>query len=203
MERRVCLEYVLSTLRSCNGVLAARLLTDDERLHILRVEKQAEGKLFLEMCPTVNRGVREALAREFAVGLVIDSEEFAYPHHPHMKLLCGDTIVGEQVKEPKRKAELRKDRATIFLWDNFALYRQRLPRNPEDRNRLRLVYEARSVAQLHDHACVTESVFGTPSTEGDGAIKTLLAITQQEPIIGTCIVGFNLFEERVETNPRR
>jgi hypothetical protein len=195
MEHRVCLDTVLRTLRRCTGVLAARLLDDDEQRHILRAEEQAEGKLFLEMCPTVNRGVREALAREYTVGLVIDSDAFEYPHHPHMKLLCDDVIVGEQVKEPKRKAELRRDRATIFLWDDFAMYRRRLPRNREDRNRLRLVYEARPAVQLQDHACVTESVFGTPSVEGDGAVKNLLAITRREATIGTCIVGFNLVEE--------
>ena len=195
MERRVCLESVLRMLQSCNGVIAARLLNDDERRHILRVEEQAEGKLFLEMCPTVNRGVREALARDYAVGLVIDTEKYEYSHHPHMKLICGDMIVGEQVKEIELKEELRKDRSTIFMWDDFVVYRKRLPRNPEDRKRLRLIYEARSVSQLRNHTCVTESVFGTPSSEVDGVVKTLLAITRQESIIGTCIVGFNLVEE--------
>ena len=194
MEHRICLETVLRTLRSCKGVLAARLLNDEERRQVLRVEAKAERKLFLETCPTVNQGVREALASEYAVGLVIDSDEYEYPHHPHMKLLCGDTIVGEQVKEPTRKAELRRDRSMIFLWDDFAVDRRRLPRNREDRNQLRLVYEACSVAQLQNHACVTRSVYGTPSVEGDGAIKHLLAITRQEPVIGTCIVGFNLVE---------
>ena len=132
------------------------------------------------------------MAREYAVALVIDSSIFEYPHHPHMKMVCGDIVVGEQVRDQKRIEDLKKDRTNFFLWENFVLYMPKLPRGPEERKKLRLIYTERPAVQLEGHLSVAKSVFGTPSMEGDILVKELLSIHSEKPTIGTCVVGFDL-----------
>jgi hypothetical protein len=195
MTNPECLDAVIRALRDCRGVLETRILTEEEKRRVLEVEKKAEEKVAYGMCKTLNRGVREALAREYAVALVIDSSLFEYPHHPHMRMVCGDVVVGEQVRDNMRIEELKKDRSNFFLWENFVLYMPKLPKGPEERKKLRLIYTERPAVQLEGHPCVERSVFGTPSMEGDLLVKELLAVDSDKPTVGTCVVGFDLKRE--------
>lgn len=188
-------EAVLKALRNCKGVLEARALTEEERRRVLEVEQKAEEKVVFGMCRTLNRGVREALEREYAVALVIDSSEFEYPHHPHMRMVWGDMVVGEQVRDKERIEELKRDRSNFFLWENFVLYMPKLPKGAEERKKLRMVYVERQAVQLEGHPYVERSVLGTPSMEGDILIKELLSIHNDKPTVGTCVVGFDLRKE--------
>ncbi|MCW4048868.1 MAG: hypothetical protein NWE89_03945 [Candidatus Bathyarchaeota archaeon] len=196
MERTdTCVELVLKILRESRGVEALRVLTEAEKNSILKVELQAEEKIAYSMCKTLNSGVREALQRDYSVATLIDSSIYEYPHHPSMVMTCDDTIVGEQVKDPSRISELKGDRSNFFLWDNFVIYTPRLPREKEAKKRLRMVYKPMTVQQLEDVTCVEESVFGTPSMEGDALVKDLLDYHTTDPEIGTCLVGFNVMKQ--------
>jgi len=192
MTNTTCLDAVLRALRDCKGVLEAWILTEEEKKRVLDVEEKAEEKIVYGMCKTLNRGVREALAREYTVALVIDSSVFEYPHHPHMRMVCGGEVVGEQVKDQDRIEELKKDRSNFFLWENFVLYVPKLPKDIEDRKRLKMVYMERPAVQLEGHPCVERSVFGTPSVEGDLLVKELFSVHSEKPTVGTCVVGFDL-----------
>jgi len=198
MSDPTCLNTVLNALRNCGGVIEARLLTNEEKKTVLEIEEKSEEKIAYGMCKTVNKGVREALSMQYTAGLVIDSSVFEYPHHPGMRMLYEDTIVGEQVKDKARVEELKKNRANFFLWDEFVLYMSKLPRGVEERKKLRMVYMERPAAQLDGHSCVLRSVLGTPSTDGDLLVKELLSARSDKPTIGTCIVGFELKESTIK-----
>ena len=198
MSDPTCLNMALDVLRDCGGVIEARLLTDEEKESILEVEEKAEDKIAYGMCKTVNKGVREALSMQHTAGLVIDSSIFEYPHHPGMRMLYEDTIVGEQVKDEARVQELKKNRANFFLWDEFVLYMSKLPRGAEERKKLRMVYMERPAAQLEGHPCVVRSVLGTPSMDGDLLVKEILSARSDKPTIGTCLVGFELKESTIK-----
>jgi hypothetical protein len=146
------------------------------------------------MCKSWNEGVRDALDREYAVALIIDTSLFQYPHHPHMSVIWKDQIVGEQVNDDDRIQELKKDRFNFFLWDTFVIYMKKLPKAPKDRNQIRFVYRRRAPRQLKGLSRVYNTVFGTPSTESDLLIKKMLQVTANEAIIGTCLIGFNFTE---------
>jgi len=186
------LEEVLRTLRVCRGVMALKVLSEEEKGEILDTEGRVEEKIVFGMCKSLNKGLREALQREFTVAMIIQTSEFQYPHHPYMSMICGDQVVGELVKDKKGVEELRKTPGNLFLWENFVVYTKRLPRNPKERDEMRIVYLPREPLQLKGLPYVKNSVFGTPSTEGDTLIKKMLAIRSEEPTIGTCLVGFNI-----------
>ena len=195
MSGQTCLTLVLNTLKDCKGVLEARILSEEEKKRVLEFEEKVEEKMVYGMCRTLNKGVREALAMQYTAGLVIDSSVFEYPHHPSMRMLYEDRIVGEQVREKTQMEELKKSRTNFFLWDEFVLYIHKLPRGAEERKKLRMVYIERPATQLEGHPCIEKSFFGTPSTEGDLLVKELLAAKYDKLTIGTCLVGFKLKED--------
>ena len=186
------LDGVLRTLRECRGVLALKVLSEEEKGEILDTEGRVEEKIVFGMCKSLNKGLREALQREFTVAMVIQTSEFQYPHHPYMSMTCGDQVVGELVRDEKKAEELRKTPGNLFLWDNFVVYMKKLPRNQKERDEMQIVYLPRTPPQLKGVSYVKNSVFGTPSTEGDTLIKKMLAIRSEKPTVGTCLVGFNI-----------
>lgn len=187
-----CLELVLEKLRGCRGFKTLKVLTANERRHILEVEKKAEERIAYGMCRTLNQGIKEAIQRDYTVAVVMDTSIYEYPHHPYVLMVCDDAIVGEQVKDLKRIEELKRDRSNFFLWDNFVIYTQRLPKEQEERQKLRIVYPPRETLQLEGIAYVEKGTFGTPSTDGDTLVKKLLSFTSNDSVMGTCLIGFNI-----------
>lgn len=192
MQANAQLETVLRTLKQCRGVIATNVLSEEERKQVLDVESEVENKIVFGMCKSLNKGVREALEREFTVAMVIQTAEFEYPHHPYMVMACGDQIVGELIDDAKRIEELRKTPTNLFLWNNFVVYMKKLPRNPAERSQMRVVYLPGNPVQLQGLPYLEDSVFGTPSPEGDSAIKRMMDIQSKESVVGTCLIGFNI-----------
>jgi hypothetical protein len=187
-----CIKIVLSTLRSCRGVQTLKVITEDEKKRILQVEKEAEEEIAYAMCKTLNIGIREAIKRESTLAILIDSSLYEYPHHPDMVMLCDNIVLGEQVNDPILIKELRNDKSIFFLWDNFVIYTSRLPKDKKTRERVRMVYKSMNVQQLENIACVKEEVFGSPSMKGDMLIRRMLSYGEVSPMIGTCLIGFDI-----------
>ncbi len=192
------LEEVLEILRDCRGVLAIKVLTEEEKTRILHVESKVEDRIIFGMCRSLNKGLREALQREFTITMVIQTSDFDYPHHPYMNIMSGDQVIGELVHDKEKIRELRKDPSNFFLWDNFFVDRKKLPRDPEERRKLRVVYVPREPLQLRGMQSVTKAVFGTPSTEGDTLIKRMLDSKSESITIGTCLVGFDMVNSSIQ-----
>lgn len=186
------LERVLRTLQECRGVIAVKILSDEEKKGILNVEGAVEEKIILGMCKSLNKGLRDALQKEFAAAMVIQTEKFQYPHHPEMVMVSEDQIIGEQVYDKNKLEELRRNPTNLFLWENFVVYMKNLPRDPKKRSEMRVVYLPRKLVQLKELPYVEDSVFGVPSTEGDSLIKRMLAVTSEEAVLGTCLIGFSI-----------
>ncbi len=183
-------------IKDCDGVLTVKLLSEDEKKKLLETEAQAEDRVIFGLCKSLNEGVREALNRSFTVAAVIQTSDFAYPHHPYMKVVYGDVVVGEEAYGEERLAELQKSRDNFFLWDNFVLYRSKLPRDPLAKRGMKMVYVARPFQYLHRLSYVADDVFGVPSVEGDSFLKSLLNTASTDPTVGTCLIGFNVRKER-------
>lgn len=191
----VVLQNVLGKIRECRGVLAVKALSELEKKRISEVESQVENKIVYGMCKSLNQGVRESLQRDFVVAMVIQTSEFQYPHHPYMNIMCGDQVIGELVSDKEKIDELKQDPSNVFLWDNFVVDTRRLPRDPEKRRQLRLVYLPREPLQLTGLEDIENAVFGTPSTEGDKLIKGMLDFKSNDSVTGTCLVGFDVLLE--------
>lgn len=186
------LERILEILKNDEGVKTLRTLSKEEKQKLLDVEKREEKKIVYGMCMSLNKGVREALQRDFTIAIIINTSEFKYPNHPSMIITCEDQVIGEVIIEKKKVEELRKDPSNVFIWDNFVVYMKKLPRDPGERKKMRLIYVPGKPVQLVAEKCIRDSVFGTPSTEGHALLMQILSYQSMEDIIGTCLIGFNL-----------
>jgi len=186
------LRNVLDKLEGCRGVLSVRLLDEEEKDCIMRVEGQAEDKTLWGMCKSLNQGLREAVSRKYTIAMVIDTSKFEYPHHPYTRMECEDLIVGEQVMDEEKIKELKKDPTNLFLWNEFVVYVKKIPRDPERRKKLRVVFLPRAPPQLTSTPSVEKGVFGVPSVEGDLEIKKLLGVKDERPEIGSCVIGLEV-----------
>lgn len=190
--KRKKIEEVLNLLKGCKGILKTKVLTEEEKKEILDVEKKEEELIVFGMCRSLNKGVREALQREFTIATVIDSSVFEYPHHPHMVMVVDDQIVGEQINDPKIIEELKKDPNNLFLWNKFVIYMKKLPKESTERKKLLMVYMPRKPSQLDRLSFLSESCFGVPSTKGDSLLKKILNNQSNQTVLGTCLVGFDI-----------
>ena len=181
---------VTKNLESLKGVIKLKLLSDDEKKTILEVEKREEEKIAWGMCKSINEGIREAINREYTIGMIIDSSEFQYPYHPHMVIKYKDKTIGEQVSEEKA-AELRSEKTNIFLGEKFVVYFHKIPRETEAREEIRLYYLARPFKIPKTQTAISNCVLGVPSVEGDTKLKELLGVDMKEIEIGTCLVGYD------------
>jgi hypothetical protein len=177
------------------GVIELKLLDTEEKRTILEVEKREEDKIAWGMCKSINEGIREALNREYTVGMIIDSSKFQYPYHPHMVIKYKDKTIGEQVSE-ERASELRSEKTNIFLGEKFVVYFPKIPREPEAREEIRLYYLARPFEIPTKSTSISNCVLGVPSVEGDTKLKELLGVDMKEIEIGTCLVGYDSSSER-------
>lgn len=181
-------------MKSLKGVIKIKLLSTEEKKTILEVEKREEDKIAWGMCKSINQGVREALNREYTVGIIIDSSKFQYPYHPHMVIKYKNETIGEEVTEEKA-AELRSEKTNIFLAENFVVYLHKIPREPEAREKIRLYYLPRPFEIPIKPSVISSCVLGVPSVEGDRKLKELLSIDMKALEIGTCLVGYNSSSE--------
>ena len=186
------LSEVEDRLRNVEGVLALKRLFEDERREILEAESKAEDRVIMGMCKPLNLGLRESLKKRFAFALVIDTSKFRYPHHPHMKLVYGDEVVGEQILDEVKINELKKNPRNIFLWSNFVLYYDKTPKKPEDKRKMRFLFLPREADLLNGLERVKNVVIGVPSPEVDTLIKKILGFESLKVEVGTCVVGFDV-----------
>ena len=187
---------VLGSLVLMRGVLSAKALGEGEKADLLLAESKSEERIVLGMCRSFKKGVREALERDASIAIVIDSSEFLYPHEPHMRLLYNDEIVGEEVYDERKASELRGSRNNVFLWKNFVVYQDRLPRDRKARGEMRITYLPRPFPELAEMGRVEDGVFAEPSMDGDLTVKRMLGFTSTDPVFGTCLVGFNIGPQR-------
>ena len=90
---RECLEIVLSTLNSCRGVQSLKVMTEEDKERILKIEEKAEDEIAYAMCKTLNLGVREAVKREITIALLIDSsviKPFKERPFPILTIFCPE-----------------------------------------------------------------------------------------------------------------
>ncbi|MGQ9515209.1 MAG: hypothetical protein ACUVTL_09240, partial [Thermoproteota archaeon] len=183
----------VSLLLNIKGVLYAKPLKRDEVEELLKAEEFSEKKVVFGMCRTYNKGVRLALERDVSIAVVINTSEFIYPHEPQMRILYNDLVIGEEIYDKRKVEELKKSRSNVFLWNNFVIYNNRLASIVKRRDEMRLTYLPRSFPELMNiMEGIEDCIFAEPSMEGDAVIKKLLSFSSKDPVVGSCVVGFNI-----------
>ncbi|HMK36347.1 MAG TPA: hypothetical protein VK463_14830, partial [Desulfomonilaceae bacterium] len=138
-----------------------------------------------------NSGIRDVLRCPIVI-LAITTMDFDWSCQSHMILRKGDEVVGEEVRDPSRIAELEKQANVSFLHKNFVIYRDKVefPRDIMDK---KCCFELPALTQEESLPGLTEFgeyLFCFPSTAGDIFLKKTYYEARDEWGTGTVLFGF-------------
>jgi len=125
MDKHKIDKIMLVALNKVKGIVKAGPFSNDDLRRALDIEQSAEKKAFMGLGSVVNTGVREVLNCEL-IYVALTNMNFAWGCHPSLVLKKGRDLVGEEVQDKKRIAELSTRKDVWFMHQNFVVYKDRV-----------------------------------------------------------------------------
>jgi len=175
-------DSVLETLMSLKGIIKVVLLSEEDRAEIERLEREAEGNVMMGICKGINLGVREALNKK-AVYACMTNKSLNWPKTSLVKIVCNGDTVGEDIYDD-RELEKLKSEGNIIL-GNLVFYKDKMHLMKEKREKVSVIILPLRIPELEKMGMVA----GSPSPPADLYLKRKLGGAEENPEIGTIIVG--------------
>jgi hypothetical protein len=195
MDRQKIDKIMTIALNSVKGIINASPFSNDDRRKMLDVEQEAEKKAFMGFGSVVNAGVREVLTYEF-IYVVLTNMDFDWGCQPSLVMKKGQELVGEEVRDKKRLAELSDRKDIWFMHQNFVIYKDKVS-FPQDLMKKICHFEIPDLqadwCQVDDEAFDGHAIiYANPSTLGDTFLKEQYFDGNNEKGLGTILVGIDL-----------
>ncbi|MEM3485968.1 MAG: hypothetical protein QXU33_01885 [Candidatus Methanomethyliaceae archaeon] len=173
---------VLKKLMGLKGIIKAALLSQEDRAEIERLEREAEGKVLMGLCKGINLGVREAL-RKKAVYACITNASLRWPKTSLVKIVCDEETIGEDVYD-EGELEKLKNEGNIVM-GNLVFYKDKMRLIKEKIDKISLIMLPLQIPELAGLGMVV----GSPSPPADLYLKKKFGVSEDDPNIGTIVVG--------------
>ena len=195
MDRQKLDKMMATALLKVEGIINASPFSSDDRRTMLDIEQEAEKKAFLGLGSVINSGVREVLNCE-SVYVALTNMDFAWGCHASLVMKKGDELVGEEVQDKERIAELSKREDVWFMHQNFVIYKDKVS-FPNDLMKKICHFEIPGLpadwCRLEDEEVENRSIlYANPSTSGDSFLKKQYFQGISEKGLGTILVGVDL-----------
>lgn len=181
-------ESAVKRLMRTPGVVACRLLPDEDRESLHRLENEANLRLGLPGMEIVNEGIRDVLSRQHVV-VISHSPMLRHPPGPIVLILDGDRVVGEEVWEPGHAERLSEDRSSLLLGKSLVFHRDALT---QARGKpLKLVYRALRFPELDEVSGIRDVTSITITIPVHLKFSRMAGWNPDDPKLGTVLIGFN------------
>jgi hypothetical protein len=195
MERQKIDKIITTALKNVKGIVNASLFSNDDRRKMFDIEQEAEKKAFMGLGNVVNDGVRKVLTYEF-IYVALTNMDFSWGAHASLVMKKGEELVGEEVQDKKRIAELSKRKDVWFMHQNFVIYKDKVS-FPQDLMKKVCHFEIPGIpadwCRLEDEAIENYSiVYANPSAPGDIFLKERYFDGIPEKGLGTILIGVAL-----------
>jgi hypothetical protein len=192
MDRQKIDKIITIALNNVKGIIKAGPFSNDNRPKMLDIEQEAEKNAFMGLGTVVNAGVRKVLTYEF-IYVALTNMDFDWGCHASLVMKKGEELVGEEVQDKKRIAELSKREDVWFMHQNFVIYKDKVS-FPQDLMKKICYFEIpgrpADWCRLEDEAIEYNSIIhAVPSTLGDTFLKEQYFDGIQEKGLGTILVG--------------
>ncbi|MCF8025244.1 MAG: methylamine methyltransferase corrinoid protein reductive activase [Desulfobacteraceae bacterium] len=186
---------MLPALKRVPGLKSVWILSAEDFKSVFQKEQEAEERSLLGLGKVVNTGVKKVLASQ-RVYVALTTMAFDWGCHATLVLKKGDEMVGEQVRDETRLAELSTRKDVWFMHKNFVIYKNKI-NFPRDIVKKVCHFE---IPCLPAGFCIPENdrmkhysiVFATPSMLGDIFLKNRYCAGVDEKGTGTILVGVQL-----------
>jgi hypothetical protein len=195
MDREKIDRIMTIALKNVKGIVKAGLFSSDDRKKILDIEQEAEKNAFMGLGSVINTGVREVLNSEM-IYVALTNLEFSLGCHDSLVMKKGEELVGEEVQDKKRIAELSKRKDVWFMHQNFVIYKDKIS-FPQDLMKKICHFEIPGFpadwCRLGDAANENHSIiYANPSTLGDTFLKEQYFDGTPEKGLGTILIGVDI-----------
>ena len=177
------------------GLMETRPFSNDDRRKMLDIEQEAEKNAFMGLGNVVNAGVREVLACGL-IYVALTNMDFEWGCGPSLVMKKGQELVGEEVRDKQRLAELSDRKDVWFMHQNFVVYKDKVS-FPQDLMKKICHFE---IPGLPAEWCLVEDenfecrsiIYANPSTLGDIYLKKQYFNEIDEKGLGTILIGVHL-----------
>jgi hypothetical protein len=170
------------------GVVASKILTDEERKLVSILESEATVGDQLVGIKIINEGIRDVLSRDHVI-VISHSRLLRHPPGPTLVLCDRDSLIGEEVWEPDRIANVSQDPNVIWLGRNMIIYRDAIARA---RGRpLTFCYRALAFPELDEVEGIRDVVSVTIGSLTHLRLSQEIGWNYDNPDLGTVLIGFN------------
>lgn len=166
------------------GIVKVALLSKEDVAEVERLEREAEGKVLMGLCKGINLGVREALGRR-AVYACITNSSLRWPKTSLVKIICDGETIGEDIYDEVELERLKKEGNIVV--GNLVFYKEKMRLMKENREKISIIMLPLRIPELEGQG----TVVGSPSPPADLYLKKRLGAPQDDPNIGTIIIGVN------------
>jgi len=177
------------------GLINTSPFSNDDRPKMLDIEQEAEKNAFMGLGNVVNAGVREVLACGL-IYVALTNMDFEWGCGPSLVMKKGEELVGEEVRDKQRLAELSNRKDVWFMHQNFVVYKDKVS-FPQDLMKKICHFE---IPGLPAEWCLVEDenfecrsiIYANPSTLGDIYLKKQYFNEIDEKGLGTILIGVHL-----------
>jgi hypothetical protein len=195
MDRQKIDKIMTSAIKNVKGINQSAPFSSDDHSKIFDIEQEAEKNAFMGLGNVVNAGVRKVLSSEF-IYVALTNMDFAWSGHPSLVMKKGEELVGEEVHDKKRIAELSKREDVWFMHQNFVIYKDKVS-FPQDLMKKNCHFEIPGIpadwCRLEDEAIEKHSIiYANPSVLGDTFLKAQYFDGIPEKGLGTILIGVDI-----------
>lgn len=187
-------EVMLKMLSNVKGIVNACPVSDGDRQIILDIEQDAENRSLMGLGKVINTGVRAVLNCD-AVYVALTNMDFGQKCHPALIIKKGDKIVGEEIRDKDRIAQLSGRKDVWFLHKNFVIYKSRIS-FPQDIMQKICYFETPGIPAdwsiTEDNAAHRTIIYSNPVTPSDVYLKKQYFNGLDEQGLGTILIGTKL-----------
>lgn len=166
------------------GIVKVALLSKEDVDEVERLEREAEGKVLMGLCKGVNLGVREALGRRRVYACITNSS-LRWPKTSLVKIVCEGETIGEDIYDEAELERLKKEGNIVV--GNLVFYREKMRLMKENREKMSVIMLPLRIPELEGRGMVV----GSPSPPADLYLKRKLGVPEDDPKMGTIIIGVN------------
>ncbi|MCL2142449.1 MAG: hypothetical protein FWH46_06245 [Methanimicrococcus sp.] len=176
-------ESVKEFLSHVKGVDDVFILTEEDKVAVAALEKEAEGNVLMGMGEGDNQGIKEVFKREHIL-CITTNKEYVWPEPPNVIMMQGEEIIGFDCSE--KDIEKYENQPDYFVMGTFVMSKTKAPKSA-----------GKPIVVLPPKPCdlggieqACDAILGSPSTPSDEYIRKVHDFSASAEK-GTFFVGFN------------
>jgi hypothetical protein len=184
------IDQVTGALTKIEGIDQVKLIADDLKNQILEIEKSHENHMKTMFADCINQGVRDVLARKIVIA-IMHNPQLRHPPGPTVVLSLHDEIIGEEVWEVDTIKAMKKRSDVLFISEDFVIYKEKIRETPSGKPEF--LFPGLPFPELDIINGVNDVISASPIASTDVDIRRSMGWNEEDPNLGTVLIGFNIF----------